>query len=230
MDDLARKAYTELYGKEPGRDLELKYHGKLHGYNATIHQTAFTTTFRLAPAFKPCEDEVKLGVMQYLLNRINKTRIKSEHIDFYHSFVRKMSDYAPVTKSDPALEQSYMRMNERFFGGLMTRPNLVWGGHSTSLLGTYTYATDTIMISRALEDAPELLLDSVMHHEMLHKKHKFSCSGSGRTHSHTAAFRKDEAKYGDVERELHRFLRGQRTYRHKQEIAPSFLQRVMGWR
>lgn len=224
MHDLARQAYEELYQKGSDLDFRIAY-GKLHGYNASIQRRGNVVTFGLSSKFESCEPEIQKGVMQFLLNKLNRTKNKSADIDLYHSFVKRMSDYAPVTKTDPILQEAFERMNERYFNGLMPRPNLVWGRRSTSLLGTYTYATDTIMISAVLQSAPEELLDSVMHHEMLHKKHKFSCSG-GRTHSHTAAFRRDEALFydKDAERKMQEYLRGARRPRES-----SFLNRVMGW-
>lgn len=227
---LAEQAYEELYSHSSKRRLEVTYHGRLKGYNATVTQNIRTTTFRLSRRLEHCEPEIKIGIMQYLLNKLNKTKIETENIDFYHNFVKKMSDYAPVTKKDPLLEQSFQRMNEGYFHGMMTMPNLVWGRRNKNLLGTYAYGTDTITISRVLEDAPQELLDYVMYHEMLHKKHKFSCS-SGRTHSHTPAFKKDEAKYAvkNAEQQLTRFLRSTRQQPRK-VAQQTFLQRVMGWR
>ncbi len=194
MNQIAFTAYKELYGKDPTINLELKFHGNLKGYNASVRKSAFTITFTLSKKFETCENEVQIGVMQFLLNKLYKTKIKTDNIDFYHSFIKNMSNLAPITKNDPTLEQSYLRMNEKFFSGLMTRPNLMWGQDNFRLLGTYTYGTDTIMISRILEQVDQETLDYVVYHEMLHKKHKFSNTGS-RTHSHTKAFRNDEKMF-----------------------------------
>jgi hypothetical protein len=95
------------------------------------------------------------------------------------------------TKSDPILQASFDRVNKDFFVNLMDPPNFVFGGGTTKL-GSYEYGTDTIMISEVLLEDQELL-DYVIYHEMLHKKHKFS---EGR--HHTKAFRLDEAKFGDI--------------------------------
>ena len=90
----------------------------------------------------------------------------------------------------------------------MEVPNLIWGKESTHKLGSYDYGTDTVTISTILKDDLELL-DYVMHHEMLHKKHKFK-SKYGRTHAHTKAFRDDEKKFPNqpiLERRLERLAR-----------------------
>jgi hypothetical protein len=191
---LAHDAFFQIYQREPDHRLEIKYHGNFKGYNATVRKTPTTIVFTLSRKFETCEPEIQIGVMQFLLNKLHKTKIKTDNIDFYHSFLKKMSELAPVTENDPELEKSFMRANERFFNGMMSRPNLVWGNNNARLLGTYTYATDTIMISNILSTAEDDTLDYVMYHEMLHKKHKFSHTGS-RTRSHTKVFREEERKF-----------------------------------
>jgi hypothetical protein len=231
--NLAVQAYSGLYGQAPNMSMDVKFHGRLQGYNATVRKTAREIVFRLSPQFMDVEPEIQIGVMQFLLNKLQKTKVRTDEIDMYHTFLRKLSEVAPVTKSDPVLEVSFQRVNAAYFGGMMSQPNLVWGGHSTSLLGTYTYATDTIMISQVLKE-DENLLDYVMYHEALHKKHKFSSTGC-RTHSHTRAFREDEAKFTDpdAESKLRAYLTRIRHRRvPRQRIVmekPSFVQRLLGW-
>jgi hypothetical protein len=228
--NLAREAYVQLYSKEPQHQLVLKYHGRLQGFNATVKKSATTIAFNLSRRFENTEPEIQIGVMQFLLNKLNKTKIHSDNINLYHSFLKKMSDIAPVTMSDPILEASFKRCNEAYFGGMLSQPNLVWGRHSVSLLGTYTYATDTIMISSAMTEDPHLL-DYIMHHEMLHKKHKFNHSVS-RTHSHTPAFKADEAKFEDkmAEAKLRAYLRQRKPAKLKKILVKqTFMQKIMGW-
>lgn len=231
--DVAHQAYFQLYGSHPQHSIIIKYHGRLQGYNATVRKTARVITFRLSHGFKECEPEIVIGVIQFLLNKLNKTKHHTDEIDMYHSFVKRMSDFAPVTESDPLLEASFQRCNDQYFAGMLAQPNLVWGRYSTSLLGTYTYATDTIVVSRVLAE-DEHLLDYVMHHEMLHKKHKFNHSSS-RTHAHTKEFRADEAKFADpdAERKLKVFLARYKGIRMPRIIPrrtkSTFVQRVLDW-
>jgi hypothetical protein len=231
--NLAVRAFAELYGKEPDHEVMLKYHGNLNGFNATVRKTPRLLVFTLSRKLQDCEPEIQIGVMQYLLNKLNKTKIKTDHIDLYHAFLRRMSDFAPVTISDPVLEASFQRCNEKYFAGMMTQPNLTWGGYSLSLLGTYTYATDTILISQVMKE-DDNMLDYIMHHEMLHKKHKFKHT-SMRTHSHTTAFKRDEEKFEekDAERKLKLYLSQRRApaiRRIPRSVErPTFVQRIMGW-
>ena len=80
---------------------------------------------------------------------------------------------------------------------MIEKPNLVLG-NGTSKLGSYEYGVDTINISRILLNGKRELLDYVMYHEMLHKKHKFYTK-SGRSYHHTSAFKKAEKKFENAE-------------------------------
>jgi hypothetical protein len=57
-----------------------------------------------------------------------------------------------------------------------------------------------------------LLLKFVLYHELLHKKHSFKTTKTGRSQYHTKAFRIDEKKFSekeniDVEKELESFVK-----------------------
>jgi hypothetical protein len=92
------------------------------------------------------------------------------------------------------LAVSFDRVNATYFGGAIPRPRLTWNQAITAhKFGHYNYSTDTVMISRTLDHAavPEFVVDHVMHHELLHKKHGLRWH-NGRGHAHTAEFRRDE--------------------------------------
>ena len=91
----------------------------------------------------------------------------------------------------------FERVNRTCFRGKLGRPHLAWSpliAHRT--LAAYDAATDTVRFSAALDDprVPEVLLDFVMYHELLHKKLGVSCSGSRRS-VHPPAFRRAERRF-----------------------------------
>ena len=114
-------------------------------------------------------------------------------MDMYNSFIKKLHLVVPKTNFDPTLESSFHRINEDYFDGLLEKPNLKFGKKTFSKLGSYEYATDTVTISKALENDFELI-DYVMYHELLHKKHQFT-SKNGRSHHHTKLFRQKEKAF-----------------------------------
>jgi hypothetical protein len=92
---------------------------------------------------------------------------------------------------------SFDRVNRAYFGGTMARPRLVWGNVITGRkFGHYDFIQDTVMISRTLDrpEIPEFVIDHVMHHELLHKKHGFRWSGRRRC-AHTPEFRSEERQF-----------------------------------
>lgn len=112
------------------------------------------------------------------------------------------------------LAASFERVNALYFGNQMARPTLVWNRTLTARkFAHYQPSRDTVMVSVTLDDpgVSASLLDYVMYHELLHKKHG-SPLVNGRRQSHTPAFRADErlyVGYADAERQLQALARRQ---------------------
>ncbi len=118
-------------------------------------------------------------------------------MDLYNTFIKKLASVTPKTNVDPYLLDSFNRVNEKYFNGFIEMPNLVWGSASTTKLGSYDFKTDTITISSILKNKDELI-DYVMYHEMLHKKHKFK-SNQGRHLFHSTKFKHDEKQFENAQ-------------------------------
>lgn len=128
-------------------------------------------------------------------------------MELYNIFLKKVHVAVPKTKKDSVLEASFLRVNERFFFGVIDIPNLEWG-KGIGRLGSYDFGTDTVSISCVLREDLDLL-DYVMYHELLHKKLKFE-SKNGKTRSHTRLFREKEKLFPDhaiLEKRLSRVCR-----------------------
>ena len=195
---IAEKAFNELF---PNKGLEnytfkIKYTDKFRPYNANIRYTGNSLQFNLSKRWRKVSKEIQIGLIQGLMLRIFKEKKKTTNIDLYNSFMKNLHISIPKINSDPLLEESFNKINEKYFIGLIERPNLTWHD-SIRRLGSYEYGTDTISISRVL-DRDEEVLDYVMYHEILHKKHKFH-SKNGRTHHHTKEFKEMEKKFADAE-------------------------------
>jgi hypothetical protein len=92
------------------------------------------------------------------------------------------------------LETVFDRVNTRYFGGHMPRPQLTWNATlSKRIFGHYQPAADTVMISITLDDprVPKDIIEFVMYHELLHKKLGVQIR-KGRRYAHTQAFRDKE--------------------------------------
>jgi hypothetical protein len=111
------------------------------------------------------------------------------------------------------LNESFDRVNRAYFAGGMSRPRLTWSHSLTGrVFGHYRFAGDVLCISCTLDRAevPAWVVDHVMHHELLHKRHGVRWTGTRRD-VHTPAFRKDErtyARYREASEFLGRLARG----------------------
>lgn len=69
------------------------------------------------------------------------------------------------------LEEIFDELNQKFFHGLLGRPQMTWSReHATRLLGHYDPAHNAIVISRAFDHprVPRYVVEYIVYHEMLH--------------------------------------------------------------
>lgn len=202
--NITYEAFKGLYPeKEPKHNFLIKYSGKFKGYNANVRYTSTDMTFNLSRKWERIDEDIKMGLIQALMAKVFKLRIHTFNIDLYNNFLKNIHIAIPVTESEPELKESFDRVNELYFNELIEPVNLKWSNGSVRTFGTYEYGTDTITINPALKGKTELI-DYVMHHEMLHKKHKFKHTARRSMH-HTKEFKRDEEAYPNhkiLEREL----------------------------
>jgi hypothetical protein len=95
------------------------------------------------------------------------------------------------------LNESFDRVNARYFGGTMQRPRLTWSRSFTGRkFGHYDHVKDWVMVSSTLdqERVPAFVVDYLMFHELLHKKHGIRWV-NGRGHAHTREFYAEERRF-----------------------------------
>src|SRR3989338_8086689 len=153
-ENLIEQAFAELCPDKPLTLIpKLKYSGKFRGYNANVKMTRESITFSLSRNWKPVSPDIKIGLIQGLLVKILKLKgRKTMRMDFYENFLKNVHYAVPKTLSDPVLDESFVRNNERYFLGFLDKPNLRWGQDSTTRLGTYDFGTDTITLSQISRD------------------------------------------------------------------------------
>jgi hypothetical protein len=89
------------------------------------------------------------------------------------------------------------RVNAAYFAGEMARPRLTWSRTFTRRkFGHYDHVKDQVMVSSTLDQphVPEFVVDFLMYHELLHKRHGIRWV-NGRGLAHTRAFYADEAGF-----------------------------------
>ena len=203
--NLIQQAFSKLFpNKSFDFDASIEYSGKFKGYNSNARMNLRNSTlvFNLSKNWRRVDSEIKIGLIQDLMQRLFKQKSRNTlNIELYNKFMQSIALTAPKTKNHPTLEESYLRVNQKYFSGIIDQPNLTLAG-SVSKLGSYDYGTDTITISRILlppSNANAELLDYVMYHELLHKKLKFSSKQTGlkKTH-HTKEFRLKERQFDNA--------------------------------
>lgn len=196
----------ESIGVRDNREGIISYSGRFTPYNGNGRITPYTVEIRLAKEWHGRDDDVVLGIIEHLLAKLYRKRIKTPRMRLYQEFLQYVGRESEKEVEDARLMSSFERVNKAYFIGEMELPSIRWGRESFSRLGYYHYASDTITLSSVLlED--QRMLDYVLYHELLHKKHGLTKGGR----AHTKAFREDEAKFREAnESELRRFLRSQK--------------------
>jgi len=208
--DIIEEAFRLLY---PNRKFNYRtrliYSGRFSDYNANARRLDNFLEFRLCRKWRNISKEIKIGLIQELMLGLLEDRKDSMYIDLYNGFVKRLHLATPKTKSHPVLAESFNRVNEKYFYGIIEEPNLEWGTASKIKLGSYNFKNDTISISKIFSKLEPVLLDFVMYHEMLHKKHKYQ-NKAGRNSFHDREFKKREKEfedYGNVDNLLKKRLK-----------------------
>lgn len=216
--DLIQESFQRLFPeKEFSYQTEMEYNRRLGSFNANIQLRNKKIKVNLNLQWKDIDEEIKIGLIQHLLLKILRKKKNTINIDLYNNFIKNIPILTPKTKSDPALENSFNRVNGPFFYGILDQPNLEWGQKSYRKLASYNFHNDTVTVSTLFSDAREEVLDYLMYHELLHKHHKFR-HNNGRSSFHSRAFREDEKKYPDyqlIEKEIDGIIRSGRRLRRK---------------
>ncbi len=102
------------------------------------------------------------------------------------------------------LEEVFESLNERFFNGLMGRPELTWSEHNAKRsLGHYDAAHNTIVVSRVFDrpSSPRYAVEYLLYHEMLHLKHPVKMRGIRRC-VHSREFKAEERQFPQLKEAL----------------------------
>lgn len=213
---MIKEAFKRLYPeKELDYNTKLVYSGRFKDYNANAAKSVTTITVKMSKKWKKISKDIQIGLIQSLLVKFFKDYKRTFNMDLYDNFIKNI--HIAVEKRVPheMLLESFNRVNDKYFNGLIEMPNLSWGRDCVRKLGSYDFQCDEIKISSIFREADAELLDYVMYHEMLHKKHKYY-TRSGRSYHHTAAFRKAEKEFEDqeeIEKRLAWLCRKKRTRR-----------------
>jgi predicted metal-dependent hydrolase len=210
---LIKQSFQRLFpDKEFSYQTEMEYNRRLKDFNANIHFHRNKIKVNLNLQWKDIDDEIKIGLIQFLLLKIFKKKTSTPNINLYNNFVKNIPTLTPKTNIDPELELSFERMNQLFLNEELEKPNLIWGRKTFRKLAHYNFHDDSITVSETFRDSPQHIIDYLMYHEMLHKHFKFT-NKNGRASYHSKEFKQAEAEYPNqkaVEEEITQIIRSKK--------------------
>jgi hypothetical protein len=107
------------------------------------------------------------------------------------------------------LEKMFEQLNEKYFSGSLQRPHIGWSTRSwRRQFGCYDPGPNQILLNRRMDHpaVPQVAVEYVLYHEMLHVKHPARRSGCSLV-SHSPEFRAEEKLFAD-------FVRARRILDH----------------
>jgi len=137
--------------------------------------------------------------------------VSSHHVSRKAHLVRQMRGRKRLDSAQGRtydLEALFEDLNQRFFHGLMARPQMTWSrDHARNSLGHYDPAHNAIVVSRIFDHprVPRFAVEYIVYHEMLHLKHPVRLRGSRRC-VHSADFQAEEKLFPQLD-EVKQFLR-----------------------
>jgi hypothetical protein len=100
------------------------------------------------------------------------------------------------------LEKLFQQLNAAYFEGRLNQPNIGWSARSwRRQFGCYDPGPNQILLNRRMDQPgiPQLVVEYVLFHEMLHVKHPTRRSGCTLV-SHSREFRQEEKRFAEFER------------------------------
>ena len=200
--------YRALRPRAPMPPFHIRFR-RFVSLNTTIRLREGALHVSLSDLLEGAPESVLRAIAHILIAKIYKKPISAAHNHRYKRFqyseaVARQTEqirYARGTKRFTGPEGRYYNLdevfdslNERFFHGLLGRPQLTWSEHHAKrLLGHYDAAHNTIVVSRVFDrpSSPRYAIEYLLYHEMLHLKHPVKMRGLRRC-VHSAEFKAEE--------------------------------------
>ena len=191
--------------------------------NNTIRLREGRLLVRISDLLEGAPQYVLKAIAHILLAKMYRKPVEREHASRYRRYVstqhmsrkahlvRKMRGRKHIASPQGHiydLDVVFEELNNRFFHGLLARPQMTWSGdNARKRLGHYDPAHNAIVVSKAFDHprVPRLAVEYIVYHEMLHLKHPVKFRGSRRC-VHSSEFRAEEQLFPRLE-EAKRFFR-----------------------
>jgi hypothetical protein len=215
---LFERVYRELRPRAPIPEFHVSFY-HFTNINNTIRLRDGKIYARLSDLLEGAPGSVLESITHILLAKLYRKPIEALHSTRYRRYVsshdlsrkahliRQMRGYKKI--SSPSghtydLNDIFDSLNQRFFFGLLGRPQMTWGtSHSRQSLGHYDPAHNAIVVSKVFDSprVPRYAIEYLVYHEMLHLRHPVKLKGSRRC-VHSREFLAEEKLFPDLDKAL----------------------------
>ncbi|HEY0759259.1 MAG TPA: M48 family peptidase [Acidisarcina sp.] len=212
--NLFAEEYREVRPRAPIPPIEVRFR-RFTSLNTTIRLREGGIKVSLSDLLEGAPENVLRAIAHILLAKLYRKPISAAQADRYRRYA---SSEAVVRQSERIrqargrkrmvgaegeyynLDEVFESVNQRFFYGLLGRPELTWSEHlARRTLGHYDPAHNTIMVSKVFDrkNTPRYAIEYLMYHEMLHLKHPVRVK-AGRRCVHSRAFHAEERLFPEL--------------------------------
>lgn len=197
IQEIFRLNYRALRPRAPMPEIRIEFYA-FANVNNTIRMREGRLLVRLSDLLEGAPERVLESIAHILLAKIYRKPIEPAHATRYRRYVsshditakahlvrqiRGRKRIASARGHVYHLEEIFDELNQRFFFGLLARPQMTWSQvRSRQSLGHYDPAHNAIVVSRIFDHpgVPRCAVEYIVYHEMLHLKHPVKLRGSRR--------------------------------------------------
>jgi hypothetical protein len=183
----------------------------------TIRRREDAVYVRFSDLLQRAPLEVLVGAAALLLARVYRRKAPRALVEPYLNYARSDRTRSRISRmrrgrvqlasTSPRgrhfdLEQMFDQLNETYFLGSLQRPHIAWSTRSwRRQFGCYDPGPNQILLNRRMDHpaVPQVAVEYVLYHEMLHVKHPTRRSGCSLV-SHSSEFRAEEKRFAEFER------------------------------
>jgi hypothetical protein len=215
---LFTRVYRELRLRAPIPEFHVSFY-HFTNINNTIRLRDGKIYARLSDLLEGAPASVLESIVHILLAKLYRKPVEDLHATRYRRYVsshdlsrkahlirqmRGRKKIVPAQGHVYDLEEIFDSLNQRFFFGLLGRPQMTWSSnHSRRSLGHYDPAHNAIVVSRVFDDSkvPRYAIEYLVYHEMLHLRHPVKLRGSRRC-VHSREFLAEERLFPELDKAL----------------------------
>lgn len=207
LGEMADQVHRSLTGRPPLRAPRVAFYPYAQG-RSTVREREGRLEFRLNEGLRgadPMALEGILGILTCRVRGLDDARVDPAAARAYrdHMVLRPAPGRRGRKHIDPvgthrSLLESYLRVTLDMGLALPQVPKLSWSREvARHRFGHWDPDHQAVVISQVLDDprVPELVLDYVLYHELLHILHPVKMGSGSKRIVHSAAFKRDERKF-----------------------------------